>query len=88
MATILNATRLTKTYDKKKAVDNIDINVNAGSLVAFLGPNGAGKSTTIKMLTTILRPSGGEFWLMVKRVRRQLEKILGLSFKKASLIKN
>ncbi|WP_143804626.1 ATP-binding cassette domain-containing protein, partial [Oenococcus oeni] len=74
MATILNATRLTKIYDKKKAVDNIDINVNAGSLVAFLGPNGAGKSTTIKMLTTILRPSGGEFWLMVKRVRRQLEK--------------
>ncbi|WP_143806102.1 ATP-binding cassette domain-containing protein, partial [Oenococcus oeni] len=46
MATILNATRLTKIYDKKKAVDNIDINVNAGSLVAFLGPNGAGKSTT------------------------------------------
>ncbi|WP_143804973.1 ATP-binding cassette domain-containing protein, partial [Oenococcus oeni] len=60
MATILNATRLTKIYDKKKAVDNIDINVNAGSLVAFLGPNGAGKSTTIKMLTTILRPSGGK----------------------------
>ena len=43
-----------------KAVDNITFNINHGELVGYLGPNGAGKSTTIKMLTGLLVPSGGE----------------------------
>ncbi|HVZ58787.1 MAG TPA: ATP-binding cassette domain-containing protein [Patescibacteria group bacterium] len=43
-----------------RAVDNISFEVGKGEIFAFLGPNGAGKSTTIKMLTTLLVPSGGE----------------------------
>lgn len=43
----------------KKAVDNISFDVEEGEAIAFIGPNGAGKSTTIKMLTGILYPSGG-----------------------------
>ncbi|MBP2320975.1 ABC-2 type transport system ATP-binding protein [Kibdelosporangium banguiense] len=42
------------------AVQGVDIDVSRGELVGFLGPNGAGKSTTLRMLTTLLRPTAGE----------------------------
>ena len=42
-----------------KAVDGVDLEVAAGEIYAFLGPNGAGKTTTVRMLTTLLRPTGG-----------------------------
>ncbi|MET0235374.1 MAG: ATP-binding cassette domain-containing protein [Kibdelosporangium sp.] len=42
------------------AVQGVDIDVSPGELVGFLGPNGAGKSTTLRMLTTLLRPTAGE----------------------------
>ena len=47
-------------YKIKKAVNNINLSIDKGEIIAFIGPNGAGKSTTIKMLTGILCPSGGE----------------------------
>ncbi len=43
-----------------RAVDNINFEIEPGELVGYLGPNGAGKSTTIKMLSGLLVPSGGE----------------------------
>src|SRR3954451_19612877 len=42
-----------------KAVDGIDLNVEPGECYGFLGPNGAGKTTTVRMLVTLLRPTGG-----------------------------
>ena len=42
-----------------RAVDGVSFNVEAGELFGFLGPNGAGKSTTIKILTTLLKPTSG-----------------------------
>ena len=43
-----------------RAVAGVDLSVAAGEIYAFLGPNGAGKTTTVRMLTTLLRPTGGE----------------------------
>ncbi len=43
-----------------KAVDDVSFNIARGEIVGYLGPNGAGKSTTIKMLTGLLVPSGGQ----------------------------
>ena len=42
-----------------RAVDGVDIEVAEGEIYGFLGPNGAGKTTTVRMLTTLLRPTGG-----------------------------
>ena len=57
--TIIFVNDLTKTFDGITAVDHVTFSVRAGEIFAFLGPNGAGKSTTIKMLTTLLHPTGG-----------------------------
>src|SRR3954469_18559394 len=55
---------LTPDFGRFRAVNGIDLAVPAGSLYGFLGPNGAGKSTTIKCLTGLLRPSGGEMRIL------------------------
>jgi ABC-2 type transport system ATP-binding protein len=60
MDDIIRVRDLTKTFGAVRAVKGISFDVKKGEIFAFLGPNGAGKSTTIKMLTTILRPTAGE----------------------------
>lgn len=50
---------LSKKFKELQAVDNINLHVRAGEVLALLGPNGAGKTTTVRMLTTVLRPSSG-----------------------------
>ncbi|GAA0135992.1 ATP-binding cassette domain-containing protein [Paenibacillus sp. YSY-4.3] len=47
-------------YKNKYAVEGIDLTIEEGETVAYVGPNGAGKSTTIKMLSGVLVPTGGE----------------------------
>ena len=51
--------QLTKHFGAKLAVQPLDLDIPEGTFFCFLGPNGAGKTTTIKMLTGLLRPSGG-----------------------------
>jgi ABC-2 type transport system ATP-binding protein len=58
-APAVEAIALTKQFDKKTAVNHLDLQVNEGEYFGFLGPNGAGKSTTIKMLVGLLRPTSG-----------------------------
>lgn len=59
MNPIIEVKNLVKKFNGFTAVDNISFDVQPGEIFAFLGPNGAGKSTTIKMLTTVLRPTSG-----------------------------
>ena len=56
---MIESQNLTKYYDDFLAVDSVNLNVPAGSVLALLGPNGAGKTTTVRMLTSILAPSSG-----------------------------
>lgn len=51
---------LTKRFGPKVAVGDLDLDIPAGEFFCYLGPNGAGKTTTIKMLTGLVRPSGGQ----------------------------
>jgi ABC-2 type transport system ATP-binding protein len=55
----IEAEALVRTFGDVHAVEGVDIVVGDGEIFGFLGPNGAGKSTTVRMLTTLLKPTGG-----------------------------
>ncbi|WP_307345174.1 lantibiotic protection ABC transporter ATP-binding protein [Paenibacillus polymyxa] len=57
---ILQTKNLCKTFRRQQAVNNVTLSIQENSVYGLLGPNGAGKSTTLKMLTGMLRPTGGE----------------------------
>ncbi|QNL42999.1 ABC transporter ATP-binding protein [Streptococcus sp. NSJ-72] len=57
---ILEKRHLSKIYGNKRAVHDLNLQIEAGSFTAILGTNGAGKSTTIQMLTRLLQPTTGE----------------------------
>jgi len=57
------------------AVDDISFSVQSGELFGLLGPNGAGKTTTVKMLTTLLIPSGGSAQILGRDVVREADEI-------------
>jgi len=51
---------LTKEYDKGiKALERMNLQLNEGTISSFAGPNGAGKTTTLRILSTLIRPTGG-----------------------------
>lgn len=57
---IIDVKNLTKSYDNKDVVCNVDLQVKPGEIFGFLGPNGSGKTTTIRMLCGLLKPDSGE----------------------------
>jgi len=63
MSNIIEVKNLVKKFGDLTAVNSISFSVKEGEIFAFLGPNGAGKTTTIRMLTTLLRPTGGKITL-------------------------
>src|SRR6185369_6758592 len=56
---IIRVEHLVKQFGEVVAVNDVSFDVRRGEIFAFLGPNGAGKTTTIRMLTTLLAPTGG-----------------------------
>ncbi len=72
---------LIRQFDGLVAVDHLDLQVPEGSLFGFLGRNGAGKTTTLKMLSTVLRPSGGVARVKghdVMREASEVRKLIGV----------
>ncbi|AWT45518.1 MULTISPECIES: ABC transporter ATP-binding protein [Streptomyces] len=63
MPAVISAAGLARTFTTQRgpveAVRGIDLTVHEGEILGFLGPNGAGKTTTLRMLTTLLKPTGG-----------------------------
>lgn len=54
---------LFKRYGEFTAVNHINLEIEQGAIFGFIGPNGAGKTTTMRMLATLLEPSGGQGWV-------------------------
>ncbi|HEX4817641.1 MAG TPA: ATP-binding cassette domain-containing protein [Nonomuraea sp.] len=59
MTLIIEADRLSRSFGAHRAVGGLSLAIPPGEIFGLLGPNGAGKTTTIKMLATLLPPSGG-----------------------------
>jgi lipopolysaccharide export system ATP-binding protein len=59
----LTAVGLVKTYNKRRVVDGINLEVSPGEVVGLLGPNGAGKTTTFYMIVGLIKPDGGSIFL-------------------------
>ena len=60
MTNSIEVINLSKSYNSKKAVKNINFKINENEIVGLLGPNGCGKTTTIAMILGLLKPSSGK----------------------------
>ena len=59
MTALIETHELTKEFESIAAVNDITLTIAEGEILALLGPNGAGKTTTVRMLSSILKPTGG-----------------------------
>jgi ABC-2 type transport system ATP-binding protein len=79
---------LERAFGDVLAVRGIDLRVEEGEIYGFLGPNGAGKTTTVRMLTTLLLPSGGRASVAghdVVAEARQVRASIGVALQEAAL---
>ena len=79
---------LERTFGEVLAVQGIDLRVDEGEIYGFLGPNGAGKTTTVRMLTTLLLPTGGRASVAghdVVAEARQVRATIGVALQEAAL---
>lgn len=83
MENIIEVKNLTKSYKKKKAIDNLSFDVYKGEILGFLGPNGSGKSTTINCILSLLNFSNGSIKIMGKEMKPnayELKRKIGVVF--------
>jgi len=75
MTAIIDVHGLTKSFEGRKVVSELDLTVNRGQIYGFLGPNGSGKTTTIRMLCGLLTPDGGTGTCLGYDIRTEAEAI-------------
>lgn len=71
----ITANGLTMRFGSLVAVNNVDLEIEKGSIYGFLGPNGSGKSTTIRMLCGLLTPSAGSATVLGMDTRKESESL-------------
>ena len=76
MSSIIRVNNLSKKFKDTIAVDDLSFTVNEGDVYGFLGQNGAGKSTTIRMLLSLVSPSGGEINVFGQKLNTHRSDIL------------
>ena len=75
MEAAVEITELSKSYGALKALDNVTLTIEKGSMVSIVGPDGAGKTTLIKLLCGILDPGGGKIKILGFDVQRQYDEV-------------
>lgn len=73
----LSISGVSKTFETKKAVDNIHLDINEGCIYGLLGPNGAGKTTLIRMITRIIYPDSGHINMNGKPITDEHQELIG-----------
>lgn len=76
MPPIITVNHLSKQFSEINAVENLSFTVHEGDVYGFLGQNGAGKSTTIRMLLTLIKPTGGQIEIFNKNLATNRHAIL------------
>src|SRR5215212_5882599 len=79
---------LERRFEDKMAVAGVDLEVAPGEIYGFLGPNGAGKSTTVRMLCTLISPSGGRARVAGRDVATEADAVrlrIGVALQDAAL---
>lgn len=76
MHPVIRVNNLTKQFNQVEAVHDLSFTVNEGEVYGFLGQNGAGKSTTIRMLLTLIEPTGGTIELFGKDLYANRSEVL------------
>jgi ABC-2 type transport system ATP-binding protein len=66
---------LSKVFETKQVVDNLNLSINEGELFSLLGMNGAGKTTTIRMLSCLIPPTGGDAILLGDSIVSDSQKV-------------
>jgi ABC-2 type transport system ATP-binding protein len=86
--TAIKAEGLVRQFDGVTAVNEVDLDIARGEIYGFLGPNGAGKSTTVRVLCTLLSPTGGRATVAGYDVATQPDKVrlrIGVALQEAAL---
>jgi len=73
---LLEIKNLTKSFDNKKVLKDVNITINGGKIIGLLGKNGAGKTTLIKLINDLLTPNEGEILINGKRVGVESKKVI------------
>ena len=68
MSSILNVENVTMQFGGVVAVDNLNLEVNEGEIVALIGPNGAGKTTAFNVITGVYQPTNGAVWFQGDKI--------------------
>ena len=82
MAVMIRTEGLAKSFGTTRALDGVDLEVEAGTVLGLLGPNGAGKTTAVRILATLLAPTGGNAQVGdydVVRQPHQVRQLIGLA---------
>ena len=88
MAALIEAEGLSKHFGKVRALDELDLSLPSGQVVAILGPNGSGKTTFIRTVATLLRPDAGTLrvaGLDVTRESMAIRRRIGLAGQSAAV---
>lgn len=73
---VLELKNVSKSFEKRKIIDNLNLEVEEGEIYGFLGPNGSGKTTTIKMILRLINSDSGEIKVNGYDTKKQFEKAM------------
>jgi ABC-2 type transport system ATP-binding protein len=78
---LIEAKGIKKYYKKVRAVDGIDLEIRQGEILGILGPNGAGKSTAISVISSLIRPDGGDVFFKGESILKNpaaIRRVMGI----------